>query len=908
MLLAETADVESAIDAAWDAFPGWSQTSVSARTKVMFAFRELVNANAERLAEAITDEHGKVLSDALGEVQRGLEVVEFACGIPSLLKGDYSDQVSSGVDTFSFREPLGVVAGITPFNFPAMVPMWMFPVAIACGNTFVLKPSERDPSASLLIAELWRQAGLPDGVFNVVHGDKVAVDAILDSPEVAAVSFVGSTPIARYIHERGSASGKRVQALGGAKNHAIVLPDARRRLRRRPPRRGRVRLGRRAVHGDLGGRRGRLGRRRGSSRRSPSGPGRSRSAPAATPRSEMGPVVTREAQQRILGLIDSGEKQGADDRGRRPRAASSPGHEDGFFVGPTVIDQVSTEMDVYREEIFGPVLSVVRVGRRRRGDRADQRQPLRQRHRDLHLVGRGRPPVPARGQRRDDRHQRAGAGADGVLLLRRLEGLAVRRQARPRPRGRGLLHPRQGRHRALARSSRRRAAPASTSPPPADGLPMTSPELLTVGRVGVDLYPEQSGVPLKDVATFAKSLGGTATNVAVGAARLGHRTAVLTKVGPDGFGDYVREALTGFGVDASYVGTAAGLQTPVVFCELNPPEDPPLTFYRAPIAPDLTLTADDVPWDVVAEVPVLWVTGTGVSVEPARTTQLDDAGPATASRGRLRPLDRARPRLARDVLALAGGGPRRVRRDARPRHGRPSATGPRSRSRSAPATRTRRPSGCSPAASSSPWSRWAARGCWSRPRRSATVVPPHPVEVVCGLGAGDAFGGALVHGLLSGWDPAAMRRVRQRRRRAGRLAAGLRRRDAHRRRARRHGRRPEEPAHEHARPSPTSSGDGLLATRATDPGAVAKAYAARRRPGRILSERGTLFLVAADHPARGALASGGDPMAMADRRSLLARLVDALSHPDVDGVLGTPDVVRSCCCWARWRTRWSSAR
>ena len=226
VLLAETADVESAIDAAWDAFPGWSQTSVSARTKIMFAFRELVNANAERLAEVITDEHGKVLSDALGEVQRGLEVVEFACGIPSLLKGDYSDQVSSGVDTFSFREPLGVVAGITPFNFPAMVPMWMFPVAIACGNTFVLKPSERDPSASLLIADLWRRAGLPDGVFNVVHGDKVAVDAILDSPRVAAVSFVGSTPIARYIHERGSANGKRVQALGGAKNHAIVMPDA----------------------------------------------------------------------------------------------------------------------------------------------------------------------------------------------------------------------------------------------------------------------------------------------------------------------------------------------------------------------------------------------------------------------------------------------------------------------------------------------------------------------------------------------------------------------------------------------------------------------------------------------------------------------------------------------------------
>ena len=195
-------------------------------TKVLFGFRELVNAHAHEIAELITDEHGKVLSDALGEVQRGLEVVEFACGIPHLLKGDFSDQVSTGVDTYSFREPLGVVAGITPFNFPAMVPMWMFPVAIACGNTFVLKPSERDPSASMRIAELWQEAGLPDGVFNVVHGDKVAVDTILDSPDVAAVSFVGSTPIARYIHERGTANGKRVQALGGAKNHAIILPDA----------------------------------------------------------------------------------------------------------------------------------------------------------------------------------------------------------------------------------------------------------------------------------------------------------------------------------------------------------------------------------------------------------------------------------------------------------------------------------------------------------------------------------------------------------------------------------------------------------------------------------------------------------------------------------------------------------
>ncbi|MGY2876058.1 malonate-semialdehyde dehydrogenase (acetylating) / methylmalonate-semialdehyde dehydrogenase [Marmoricola sp. URHA0025 HA25] len=356
--LASTEDVDVAIAAAADAFPGWMQTSVSKRTSVLFAFRELVNAHASELAELITDEHGKVLSDALGEVQRGLEVVEFACGIPSLLKGDYSDQVSTGVDTYSFREPLGVVAGITPFNFPAMVPMWMFPIAIACGNTFILKPSERDPSASLLIAELWQRAGLPDGVFNVVQGDKVAVDALLDSPDVAAVSFVGSTPIARYIHERGTASGKRVQALGGAKNHAIVLPDAD--------------IDFAADHlaaaafGSAGERCMAISAAIAVGGAADAvvaavndralavkvGPGREAGV-------EMGPVVTRAAQDRIQSLIGTGADQGAeitvDGRGY-----VVPGHEAGFFVGPTVIDQVTTEMDVYREEIFGPVLSVVR--------------------------------------------------------------------------------------------------------------------------------------------------------------------------------------------------------------------------------------------------------------------------------------------------------------------------------------------------------------------------------------------------------------------------------------------------------------------------------------------------------------------------------------------------------------------
>jgi malonate-semialdehyde dehydrogenase (acetylating)/methylmalonate-semialdehyde dehydrogenase len=359
VLLARPADVQDAVGAAAAAFEEWSQTSLSRRSKILFAFRELVNARSEELAELITDEHGKVLSDARGEVQRGLEVVEFACGIPHLLKGDYSDQVSNGVDTFSFREPLGVVAGITPFNFPAMVPMWMYPVAIACGNTFVLKPSERDPSPSLLVAELWQEAGLPDGVFNVVHGDKEAVDALLDAPEVAAVSFVGSTPIARYIHQRASGNGKRVQALGGAKNHAIVLPDAdvdfaAEHLAA-------------AAFGSAGercmaisaavavGAAGDSIVKAVTAKAEAVKVGAGRDAA-----SEMGPVITREARERIVGFIDSGERQGArlaaDGRG-----LVVPGHEEGFFVGPTVVDEVRPDMDVYREEIFGPVLSVLRA-------------------------------------------------------------------------------------------------------------------------------------------------------------------------------------------------------------------------------------------------------------------------------------------------------------------------------------------------------------------------------------------------------------------------------------------------------------------------------------------------------------------------------------------------------------------
>jgi malonate-semialdehyde dehydrogenase (acetylating)/methylmalonate-semialdehyde dehydrogenase len=357
--LGTAADLDTAVSAAAKAFEQWSQVSLSRRTKIMFRFRELLNRHARELAEVISDEHGKVIHDALGEVQRGMEVVEFACGIPQLLKGEYTDQASTGVDVFSFREPVGVVAGITPFNFPIMVPMWMHPVAIACGNTFILKPSERDPSVSLRVAELYAEAGLPNGVFNVVQGDKEVVDAILDHPDVAAVSFVGSTPIARYIHERGTQKGKRVQALGGAKNHAIVLPDADVDF---------------ASEHLIAAAFGSAGERcmaisaavtvgdaadpvleavASKAQSVKVGPGRD-------VKSEMGPVVTPQARDRIVSLITSGEQQGArltvDGRGYRV-----PGHDEGFWVGPTVIDEVTPEMDVYKEEIFGPVLSVVRA-------------------------------------------------------------------------------------------------------------------------------------------------------------------------------------------------------------------------------------------------------------------------------------------------------------------------------------------------------------------------------------------------------------------------------------------------------------------------------------------------------------------------------------------------------------------
>jgi malonate-semialdehyde dehydrogenase (acetylating)/methylmalonate-semialdehyde dehydrogenase len=357
--LAEPSDVDAAVAAARKAFDGWSDSSVTRRARLMFAFHNLIEQHEDELARLIADEHGKVLEDARGEVVRGREVVEFACGIPQLLKGSYSDQVSTDVDSYSFRQPLGVCAGITPFNFPVMVPMWMHPIAIACGNTFVLKPSERDPSASDLVASLYADAGLPDGVFNVVHGDRVAVDALLEHPDVAAVSFVGSTPVARHVHERASVTGKRVQALGGAKNHAVVLPDA-----DLDHAAAQITA---AAYGSAGqrcmaisavvavGEAGdalvsRLADRATVIR---VGPGRE-------PTSEMGPVVTADAQTRILGYVERGVTDGAelvvDGRG-----VDVPGHDGGFFVGPCLFDRVTPTMDIYRDEIFGPVLVVLRA-------------------------------------------------------------------------------------------------------------------------------------------------------------------------------------------------------------------------------------------------------------------------------------------------------------------------------------------------------------------------------------------------------------------------------------------------------------------------------------------------------------------------------------------------------------------
>ena len=359
VLLAEASDVDTAVAAASKAFEAWGNSSLSQRTKVMFAFRELLVKHEGELARLISSEHGKVIEDARGEIVRGREVVEYACGIADALKGSFSDQVSRDVDVLSFRQPLGVVAGITPFNFPIMVPSWMHPVAIATGNTFILKPSERDPSASALVARLYAEAGLPDGVFNVVNGDKVAVDAILDHPDIAAVSFVGSTPIAKYVHERGIAAGKRVQALGGAKNHAVVLPDADLEFAANHLTAAAFgSAGQRCMAISVGVAVGPAGDKlveilERKAREVKVGPG-------DDPASDMGPVVTAAARERVVDAVARGAEEGAtvvvDGRGLKV-----DGHGDGFFVGPSLLDHVTPEMSAYQEEIFGPVLAILRT-------------------------------------------------------------------------------------------------------------------------------------------------------------------------------------------------------------------------------------------------------------------------------------------------------------------------------------------------------------------------------------------------------------------------------------------------------------------------------------------------------------------------------------------------------------------
>ncbi len=357
--MASREDADRAVAAAKAAFPAWRDASLTKRAQVLFAFRELLNARKSELAQIVTREHGKVHEDAMGEVTRGLEVVEFACGIPHLIKGEYSEQVSTGIDVWSIRQPLGVVVGITPFNFPAMVPLWMIPIALAAGNTFVLKPSEKDPSAANFLAQLLAEAGLPHGVFNVLHGDAIAVNRLIEHPDVAAVSSVGSTPVARHIYETATRYGKRVQALGGAKNHMIVLPDADMDL---------------AADAAIGAAFGSAGQRcmavsvlvavgDAADKLRPKLEERMAklvTGPGNQPASEMGPVVTAESRDRIHDYVAQGEAAGAE-LVVDGRTLQVDGHPDGFWIGPTLFDHVTENMSIYTDEIFGPVLDIVRV-------------------------------------------------------------------------------------------------------------------------------------------------------------------------------------------------------------------------------------------------------------------------------------------------------------------------------------------------------------------------------------------------------------------------------------------------------------------------------------------------------------------------------------------------------------------
>jgi malonate-semialdehyde dehydrogenase (acetylating)/methylmalonate-semialdehyde dehydrogenase len=435
---ASGAEVDRAIEAAKEAFPSWRATSLSQRSDILFRVRDLIDDHRRDIATVITQQHGKVLSDAMGEVARGLENVEFACGIPHLLKGGFSEQASTGIDVYSVRQPLGVVAGITPFNFPAMVPLWMLSNAIACGNTFVLKPSEKDPGASLVIADLLREAGVPDGVVNVVQGDRMAVDGLLEHPDVEAVSSVGSTPVARHIYETATRKGKRVQALGGAKNHMVVLPDADIGM---------------AADAAVSAGYGSAGERcMAISVVVPVGDvaqplvdailerlPRVKIGDGMDPESEMGPLVTREHRDKVASYLDSGRDQGA------TVAADGREHDlyrssDGFFLGVSLLDHVTAEMDCYRDEIFGPVLSVVRAH--------DYDEALRLVNENPY--GNGVPPVPDGRRSGHGGREHPDPRSGGLLLIRRVEELAARRHPHVRPRGHPLLHARKGRHGPVA--------------------------------------------------------------------------------------------------------------------------------------------------------------------------------------------------------------------------------------------------------------------------------------------------------------------------------------------------------------------------------------------------------------------------------------------------------------------------
>ncbi len=458
--LASVEDARAVIDAAAAAFPAWRDTSLAKRTQVIFTFRELLNARKGELAEIITAEHGKVVSDALGEVCRGQEVVEFACGIAHLLKGGMTENASTNIDVSSLRQPVGPVGIISPFNFPAMVPMWFFPIAIAAGNTVVLKPSEKDPTAAIWMAELWAEAGLPAGVFNVLQGDKTAVDELLTHPAIKAISFVGSTPIAQYVYATGTAHGKRVQALGGAKNHAIVLPDADLDLAADAMvNAGFGSAGERCMAisalvavGDIADELVAKIKDRTDTLKIGDG----------TQDSDMGPLVTKVHRDKVASYIDAGENDGAtivvDGR-----TVQANGGKDGFWLGPDPHRPRHHRHErLHRRNLRTRPL---RHPRRllRRGPGTGELEPVRQRHRHLHQRRRRRPTVPERGRGRHGRHQRPHPRPHGVLLLRGLEELPVRRQPRPRHRRRPLLHPRQGRHHPLARPQPRRHS-TSASP------------------------------------------------------------------------------------------------------------------------------------------------------------------------------------------------------------------------------------------------------------------------------------------------------------------------------------------------------------------------------------------------------------------------------------------------------------